>query len=545
MIQASQLGSTILPGPWRPLRNSTFRNLLVSNLVSDIGTFMQSVGAAWLMTSLTNNPLYIALIQTATALPFFLLALPAGSLGDIFDRRKLILGTEIWMLVVAVVLTVATVSGVMTPWLLLLLTLGLSIGDAVESPSWRAIFPELVNKEDLPAALALNGIEFNLARALGPGLGGFIVAAVGVGAAFSFNALSFLGVIAVIARWKRPARKSTLPLETFQGATSAAIRYVRYSPGIRTLLLRSAVLIFFTSSFWALLPTAAKDISENPITYGFLLGFFGLGAVAGAMVLQRTRSKISSETLLSAATATFAGVILSMALLRSPVILCFVMLLGGASWTSVMSLFNIIVQELAPDWVRSRVLAVYLFVFQGSVAVGSTLWGYVALHRGVHETLVLAAIGTGTCLLLQLLFRLPVVPGDLSTWNHWAKPTTFEVPDPRRGPVLVTVKYVIEPLKASEFLHQIHKYQRVRRRDGATSWGVFVDTEAPDTYLECFKVDSWAEHERQHDRFTVADREIENQVLSYAIQPVEIRHFIYAREGLSPSPPPIRTASPR
>jgi len=208
-----------------------------------------------------------------------------------------------------------------------------------------------------------------------------------VGAAFSFNALSFLGVIAVIARWKRPARKSTLPLETFQGATSAAIRYVRYSPGIRTLLLRSAVLIFFTSSFWALLPTAAKDISENPITYGFLLGFFGLGAVAGAMVLQRTRSKISSETLLSAATATFAGVILSMALLRSPVILCFVMLLGGASWTSVMSLFNIIVQELAPDWVRSRVLAVYLFVFQGSVAVGSTLWGYVALHRGVHETL--------------------------------------------------------------------------------------------------------------------------------------------------------------
>jgi MFS family permease len=386
-----------------------------------------------------------------------------------------------------------------------------------------------VSKEDLPAALALNGIEFNLARALGPGLGGFVVAAVGVGVAFSVNAVSFLGVIAVIARWKRPARKSTLPLETFRGATSAALRYVRYSPGIRTLLLRSAVLIFFTSSFWALLPTASKDISKNPITYGFLLGFFGLGAVLGAIVLQRTRSRVSSETLLSAATATFAGVILSMALLRSPFILCFMMLLGGASWTSVMSLFNIMVQELAPDWVLARVLAVYLFVFQGSVALGSTLWGLAALHRGVHETLVFAAIGTGACLSLQFLFRLPTIPADLSTWNHWAKPATFEEPDPDHGPVLVTVRYVIDPSKTSEFLHQIHKYQRVRRRDGATSWGVFVDTEAPDTYLECFKVDSWAEHERQHDRFTVADREIENQVLGYAIQPVKIKHFIYAR----------------
>ena len=545
MTQVLQPKSTASPGPWRPLRNSTFRNLLVSNLVSDIGTFMQSVGAAWLMTSLTNNTLYIALIQTATALPFFLLALPAGSFGDIFDRRKLILGTETWMFGVAVVLTVATVFGVMTPWLLLLLTLGLSIGDAVESPSWRAIFPELVSKEDLPAALALNGIEFNLARALGPGLGGFIVAAVGVVAAFSFNAFSFLGVIAVIARWKRPARKSTLPLETFRGATLAAARYVRYSPGIRTLLLRSAVLIFFTSSFWAHLPTAARDISKSPITYGFLLGFFGLGAVLGAIVLQRTRSKVSTETLLSAATATFAGIILSLALLRSPFILCFLMLLGGASWTAVMSLFNIMVQELAPDWVRARVLAVYLFVFQGSVTIGSTLWGYIALHTGVHETLMFAAIGTGACLPLQFLFRLPAVPADLSSWNHWAKPTIFEEPDPGDGPVLVTVKYVIDPSKASEFLHQIHTYQRIRRRDGATSWGVFVETEAPDTYLECFKVDSWAEHERQHDRFTVADREIENKVSGYAIKPVEIRHFIYAWDEHLTSFPRNRATSRR
>lgn len=490
---------------------------------------MQSVGAAWLMTSLTRNPLYIALIQTASALPFFLLALPAGSIGDIFDRRKLILGTETWMLVVAIVLTVATFAGVMTPWLLLLLTLGLSIGDAVESPAWRAIFPELVEKEELPAALALNGIEFNLARAVGPGLGGFIVASVGVGAAFAFNTLSFFGVIAVIKRWRRPVRESTLPRETFRGATSAAIRYVRYSPGIRRLLLRSAVLIFFTSSFWALLPTAARELSKSPIAYGFLLGSFGLGAVLGAMVLQRTRSKFSTETLLSYAAAIFAAIVLSLALLRTPAILCFLMLFGGASWTAIMSLFNIMVQELAPDWVRARVLAVYLFVFQGSVTLGSTLWGFVALRSGVHATLAAASVGTAACLLLRPWFRLPDTKLDLSIWNHWVKPAMIEEPEPDEGPVLVTVKYVIDPAKAPEFLHQIHKYERVRRRDGAISWGIFVDTEAPNTYLESFKVDSWAEHERQHNRFTQADSELEKAVLSYAIKPVEVQHYIYAR----------------
>src|ERR1700733_10568035 len=425
MIPVAQSEISRPSGPWQPLRSPTFRNLLAANLVSDIGTFMQSVGAAWLMTSLTKNPLYIALIQTASALPFFVLALPAGSIGDLFNRRRLILGTETWMIAVAIVLTVATIAGLMTPWLLLLLTLGLSIGDALESPTWRAIFPELVDKEQLPAALALNGIEFNLARAIGPGLGGFVVAAVGVGAAFAFNALSFFGVIAVIKRWKRPVRKSTLPAETFRGATAAAIRYVRYSPDIRRLLLRSAVLIFFTTSFWALLPTAARELSKSPIAYGFLLGSFGLGAVLGAMVMQRTRSKLSTEPLLSSATATFAAIVLSLALLRTPAILCFLMLFGGASWTAIMSLFNIMVPQLAPDWVRARVLAVYLFVFQGSVTVGSTLWGLVALRTSVHATLAAASIGTGACLLLQFLVRLPSVPADLSTWNHWAKLTTL------------------------------------------------------------------------------------------------------------------------
>src|ERR1700722_14844400 len=268
--------------PWHPLRIGTFRNLLIADLVSDIGSFMQTVGAAWLMTMLTSRALSIALIQTASALPFFLLALPAGSIGDIFDRRKLILGTETWMFAVAVLLTVVTFAGTITPWLLLLITLALSLGDAIESPTWRAIFPELVKKDDLTPARALNGIEFNLARAVGPGLAGLAVAAVGVATTFLINALSFLGVIFVIFKWKRPSQKRELPAETLAGASAAGIRYVRYSPGIRTLLLRSGIVIFFASSFWALLPAVATELSKSALGYGFLLGFFGVGAVLGA-----------------------------------------------------------------------------------------------------------------------------------------------------------------------------------------------------------------------------------------------------------------------
>ncbi len=515
--------------PWRPLRIPIFRNLLIADLVSDIGAFMQTVGAAWLMTTLTSSSLFIALIQTASALPFFLLALPAGSIGDIFDRRKLVLGTETWMFAIAAVLTVVTFTGAMTPWLLLLLTLCLSLGDAIEAPTWRAIFPELVKKDDLTPALALNGIEFNLARAVGPGLAGLIIAAVGVATTFLLNALSFLGVILVIFTWKRPARKSTLPAETLAGASAEAIRYVRYSPDIRTLLLRSGIVIFFASSFSALLPAVAKELSKSALAYGFLLGFFGAGAVLGAVVLQRAGSKLSKEAIVSMATALFAAILLSTAALHNLALLCGLMLIGGASWTVLMSLFNTMVQNLAPDWVRARVLAAYLFVFQGSVAVGSALWGLAAERTNVRTAFFLSGIGMGASLLLQFAFRLPSTAIDLSTWNHWGKLSMFEEHAADLGPVLVTVKYVIDPAKGPDFLNEIYQYQRIRRRDGATRWGIYYDTESPNVYLETFLVDSWAEHQRQHDRFTMADLELEKRVLSYALEPATASHYIYAK----------------
>jgi MFS family permease len=534
MSEAVKSEASAALSPWRPLRVALFRNLLIADLVSDIGTFMQTMGAAWLMTTLTTSTVYIALIQTASALPFFLLALPAGSLGDIFDRRRLILGTETWMFVMAVILTVVTFMGAMTPWLLLLLTLALSLGDAVEAPTWRAIFPELVSKEDLTPALALNGIEFNLARAVGPGLAGVVIAAIGVAGAFLVDAISFIGVIFVIFRWKRPARKSALPAESILEASWAAIRYVRYSPGIRTLLVRSGIVIFFSSSFWALLPAVAKQLSNSPFGYGFMLGAFGIGAVLGAIVLQRARAKYSTEAVLSAATVVFGAILVCTALLSNLALLCGLMLFGGAAWTVFMSLFNTIIQKLAPDWIRARVLASYLFVFQGSVALGSTLWGFAAERTSLRWALLVSGAGIGLSLLLQFPFRLPSGSVDLSPWNHWGKPHFFEEHPPEHaselGPVLVSVRYVIDPAKAADFLNEIYKYQRVRRRDGATRWGIYYDTDSPNTYLETFVVDSWAEHERQHEHFTVADHELEKRVLSYTVEKAKAKHFIYAKK---------------
>jgi MFS family permease len=520
--------STIATSPWSPLRIPLFRNLLIADLASDIGTFMQTVGAAWLMTMLTASPVYIASIQTASALPFFLLALPAGSIGDIVDRRKLILFTETWMLAAALLLAVVTFSGAMTPWLLLLLTLALSLGDAIEAPTWRAIFPELVKKNDLAPALALNGIEFNLARATGPGLAGLIVAAFGAATAFVVDALSFLGVIFVIFTWKRPARKSRLPAERLSEASVAAIRYVRYSPGIRTLLVRSGSVIFFACSFFALLPAVAKDLTSSPLGYGFLLAFFGTGAVLGAVALQRARAKYSTERVLGAATVVFAAILISTATLHDLALLCALMLFGGAAWTVFMSMFNTMIQQLAPEWVRARVMAAYLFVFQGSVVIGSTLWGLLAERSSPRLALLVSGVGIGALALLQFPLRLPNLTVDLSTWNHWGNPRLFEEPAPDVGPVLVSVRYVIDPEKAPAFLDEMYRYQRIRRRDGATRWGIFYDTENPNVYLETFMVDSWVEHQRQHDRFTAADSEIEKRVLSHTLEPTTVRHYIYA-----------------
>jgi len=514
---------------WQPLHLPIFRNLLVADFVSDVGTFMQGVGAAWLMVSQGAGPLLVALTQTASAFPFFLLALPAGALGDIFDRRKLILTTEIWMFSVAVVLAVLTALHLITPWVLLLLTLALSIGDALEAPTWRAVLPEVVPQEGLMSAIALNGIEFNLARAIGPALGGFLIAASGITTVFSLNAASYLGVLWVIARWKRPPDQPGSLRETVSGAIRAAVRYTRNAPEILTVLGRIGCIMFFASAFWALLPTVAHELRRSATLYGLLLTVFGAGAVLGAVVLQRTRSLFSSDAMLALGTTVFAGALWGVAGFKSVPFLSVAILFGGSAWTAIMSLMTTVMQNLAPDWVRARAMAVFMLVYMGTWTAGSAFWGYVAGRQGTHFSLVTAAIGTAVCPILVLVSRLPDTPVDLGAWDHWGKPMLVGEVDPSQGPVLVTVEYEVEPNNADEFLEALHKLARVRRRDGASRWGIYRDTEHPARYVETFIVESWAEHLRQHKRLTRGDRDLEENVRRFESKPIKVRHFIYAR----------------
>jgi MFS family permease len=522
-VSQSNPGSASL---WRPLRSSTFRNLLIADVVSDVGTFMQSVGAAWLMVSLNAGPAYVALTQTASALPFFILALPAGAIGDIVDRRKVILFTELWMVGVAVVLAAMTIAGTMSPILLLLLTFALSAGDAFETPTWRAVLPELVQKEDLPAASALNGIEFNLARAVGPALAGLVIAFAGISAAFVLNAVSFVGVILVVARWKRSVVKRTTPPETVTGATVAAIRYVRYSPTVRIVLLRAGTAMFFASALLALLPSLAHRINGSPIGYGVLLGCFGFGAVLGALMMQRARSRWSADVIVSAGIGIFGLTMIAAGSLRVLPLLGAVLLVGGAAWISFISLFNVQVLNQAPDWVRARVLAVSLLVFQGGVAAGSATWGALAAQVGLDRALLWAGIGTILSTVFGLFLRLPDVNIDLTPWNHWRLPSIADA-DAEAGPVLVTVEYHVDPSRVVDFVETMRQYGRVRRRDGASRWGICRDLEAADRYIETFVVSSWPEHLRQHDRFTRADSQLEERLRSCFLSEPIVRHLLY------------------
>ncbi len=464
---------------WRPLHTPLFRNLLLADAMSDTGTFMQSVGAAWLMVSLAAGPIYVALTQTASALPFFLFALPAGAVGDIVDRRKLILFTELWMAAVAIVLAVLTIAGLMSPALLL-------------------------------------GLTFALVA--------------GVGAAFALNVLSFFGVIVLVARWKRPVRHRTTPPETVAGATVAALRYVRFSPSLRGMVFRSGLTMFFASALIALMPLLSKTVSDSPTGYGILLGCFGAGAILGALTLQPARARWSDEAVASGGVAILGMMTASAGFLHAMSVLAAAMLVAGAAWIVFISLVTTLMQTLAPDWVRARVLAIFMLVFQGGLAAGSALWGAVAVRADIQHALLWAGLGVVATTALGLVSRLPDATTDVSPWNHWRMPAIVKDlrPDFDEGPVLVTVEYRVSGDRREEFLEAIHKYGRIRRRDGAFRWGIYRDLEDANRYVETFLVTSWAEHLRQHERSTKADREAEERLRMFVTAVPNVRHLVSA-----------------
>jgi MFS family permease len=513
---------------WGPLRVPLFRSLFIADLLSDIGTFMQGVGAAWLMVSIGGSATLVALTQTASSLPFFLLALPAGAIGDIVDRRKLILYCEFWMVAVASLFAMATIGGITSPRVVLALTFALSAGDALETPTWRALLPELVGKKDLAAASALNGIEFNLARSVGPALAGALIAVAGIGAAFIANVISFTGVILVIARWKRTPRKRRVPLETVGGATIAALRYVRYAPEIRFVILRGGITMFAGSAILALLPTAARTMSAQPIVYGVLLGCFGFGAVLGALAMQPARARWRLETVASAAVVILGSMTIACGLIKDVWLLAIAVLVAGAGWIVFISLISALVQTLAPDWARARILAVYILTFQGGIAAGSALWGEIATRTGLSTSFVVAGLSTIATIAIGVFLQLPDVTTDTTPWNHWRMPAIMQETAQalEHGPVLVTVRYQVRPTHDEAFLLAMENYGRVRRRDGASWWNVFRDLEHPSVFLETFMVASWAEHVRQHERFTRGDSEVEAQVRRHIEAEPLVEHFI-------------------
>lgn len=495
---------------------------------------MHDVGAGWLMTSLSHDPLMVALVQAATTFPMFLLALPAGALADVIDRRKLLIGAQLFGLVGAGILAALTFAAITNAWILLCLTAIIAIGAAFSAPAFQAIVPELVPQPALQQAVALNSLGVNIARAIGPALGGIIIAASGPAAVFAINALSVVGVVIVLARWRREVPDNGLPAEHLLGAMHAGLRYAIGSPQLQVVLIRSIGFFIFASALWAFLPIIARrDLGLGPAGYGGLLTFMGVGAVTGALLMPRLRGRFGTNGFTMAASLLLSVAMAGLSFAFNFWAAAAALFVGGLAWIAVMASLNGGAQAATPNWVKGRALAIYILVFQGSMAAGSTLWGMIASATGVLPTLLLAA-GLLIATSLVLSFRYPLDGAatlDLAPSSHWPAPLVNGLIENDSGPVLVTIEYRVEPTNISDFLAEMQQMRRIRRRDGAIHWGLYEDTAHPGTIIEAFTVESWLEHLRQHDRVTNADRVQQEAVARYLLgdQPPLVRHFVTPR----------------
>lgn len=519
---------------WEPLRVPVFRALWLASVTSNIGTWAHDVGAAWLMTSLTTSPLLVSLLQTAASVPIFMLSLPAGALADLADRRRLLIVANLCVAATAVLLSIASLSGVVSPALLLAFTFMLGLGAAFNNPAWQATIPEVVPKHLVPSATTLNGVNINLARALGPALGGFLVAAAGPPAVFILNAIATLVIVVVVWRWRGQSDKvAVAPAERMMGAMRAGMRFVRFSQELRPILVRAFAFIICGSAVWALLPLIARDqLGLGATEYGFLLGALGTGAVTASNFLPAWRRRLNVDRLVVVASLVLAGLLVLLSSMRSYPIALLLMFTVGMAWIALMPTFNVAAIQALPLWVRARGLAIYNVVYQGGTAVGGVVWGTVATVAGVPTALLIAAGGLGASVLLAPLFPMRRVEDvDLSPAGHW--PTIENLVPPSEaetGPVLVTVEYRIDPAKRDEFLALVHAGRSARRRDGAYAWGIYQDTEDPSMFVEEFLVPSWSEHQRQHARVTKHDQSLEALARAFHVgsEGPRVHHYVFA-----------------
>ena len=529
-----------------PLRIALFRDRWIASTVSSVGTWMQDTAGTWLMTVLTSSPLLIALMQTAASLPVLLFGLVAGATADIFDRRKLLIFWQAWMLGSVTLLAVFTFLGHISPWALLAFTALLNVGSSLNNPAWQAIVPELVPRELIPDTVSLNAASNNLARAVGPALGGLMVAAfqsahTGAGSVFALNALSFAGVIWVLVNWKRmPLFKSALPSERIAGSIRGGLRYVRHSPQLQSSLVRAFTFPFFVSAIWALLAVVAKlDLHKGAIGYGILNGAMGVGALLAATQLPRVRRRFSVDRILTFTTIYQSVAMVTIAQVHSPWVVIPVLVGAGSCWTTTMASINTSVQLASPPWVTARALGTYLMTFQGGMAAGSVLWGFIAEHLGTRTALL--ASGVGMLVTLPLVYRFHILQGPLPdfTPHQYKRPAPELVgvggvpePDPTEGPVRISIEYRIPLNCYAEFTHRVHELRGVRLRDGAVRWGIYRDADDPTHLNETFLMESWLDYLRSRERTTAADTAIRNRV--YALHEGDtlprVSHQVYARE---------------
>jgi MFS family permease len=515
-------------GPWDPLRRPVFRSLWTAQAVSNIGTWMQTVAAQWFLTERNSPASVIALVQTATSLPVLLLALPAGGIADLIDRRRLLIAVQGGMATVAAALAVLAGTNRLTEAGLLGLTFALGAGTALTMPAWQAIQPELVPRRMIPAAAALGGVSINLARAVGPAIGGLLVAVGGPTWVFALNAASFLLVTWAVARWRRPRDPARPTPEGLGAAMRAGLGYVAHSPILRRILLRAGLWVFPASSLWALLPVvASRQLGLGSAGYGVLLGSLGVGAVGGAVMLGRIDLRRQPNRLLLGCSALYAAALAVLATGHSAALACIVLLLAGASWLGVLSTLNALAQLMLPRWVRARALAAYQLVFQGGQAVGAALWGVLAVAVSLRVALLTAAgVLLAGGLSIRWLGLYSVAHLDPRPSAHWPEPNVVLDPLPDTGPVLVIVEYQVPPENAAAFVAAMERQARSRRRTGARRWGLFQDGANPTRFLEVYLVRSWAEHLQQHsERLTVSDRQAEEAVRALVDGPVRVSHL--------------------
>ena len=509
-----------LPSALAPLQGPVYRGLWLAWLAANMTMWMNDVAAAWLMTTLTTNPVMVALVQTASTLPVFLLGLPSGALADILDRRRYFAATQLWVSATALLLAALSLADALTAERLLLLTFANGIGLALRWPVFSAIVPRVVTRDMLPSALALNGVAMNLSRVVGPVLAGVLISTVSPAAVFVLNAVLAAVATALILRWPgEPARASALPGERFVGAMRTGFNYAKRSPRLQAVLLRVTLFFLHSTALVALLPLVARELhGGGPATFTVMISCLGAGAIVAALLFPRWRVHYSRDQFVRIGSLVHAaGSTLIVAVPEIWVALPAMVVIGMA-WISVANSLAIAAQSALPDWVRARGMAIYQVALMGGAAAGSMLWGQVAGLSSVRWSVIAAALFGVVAVLASRRFSIdgtheldfsPAPIGRLS-------PVAIDV-RPDEGPVMVTVEYLIDPERAEDFAVVMQRTRRARLRQGALSWGLFRDTAMPGRYLEYFVDENWVEHQRRHERHTVFDAELRARRLEFHI----------------------------